>query len=313
MTLDALVDVIAGPLRFPFMLRGLLEVVLVGIICGAMGSFVVLRGLAFIGDALSHAVFPGIVIAYLNKMNVTLGALVFGVLTSVAIGIIARSRRISEDTSIGILFAGAFALGIVLISTIRSYTADLASFLFGQVLAVSNEDVMLTAAVGGGILLTVAALYKELLFVSFDPHSAQAQGLPVFALDLLLLVLLTLTIIVSLQAVGNILVVALLVTPAATARLLVDRLPSMMLLGAGFGALAGVLGLYVSYYGQVAPGGTIVLIATLLFFGVFVVSPKHGLLASWLARRRPLRAPTHDHGHPHRHDATAAGEGAAQT
>jgi manganese/iron transport system permease protein len=299
---DTLIAFLLDPLRFPFMQRGLLEVALVGAVCGAMGSFVVLRGLAFIGDALSHAVFPGIVIAYLSRASITLGALVFGVLTSVAIGIIARNRRISEDTSIGILFAGAFALGIVLLSTVKSYTADLTSFLFGHVLAVSNEDVMLTAVVGAGILLTVAALYKELLFISFDPHSAQAQGLPVFWLDLLLLVLLTLTIIVSLQAVGNILVVALLVTPAATARLLVDRLPSMMLLGAGFGILAGLLGLYVSYYASVAPGGTIVLVATLLFFAVVLVSPRHGALAAWLYRQRPLPAASVMRDHPTGHD-----------
>ncbi|MCX6021992.1 MAG: metal ABC transporter permease [Chloroflexi bacterium] len=283
---DTIIDLIATPLRFPFMQRGMIEVVLIGLLCGAVGSFVVLRGLAFIGDALAHAVFPGLVIAFLAKANITLGALAFGVITSLAIGILSRNRRVSEDTSIGILFAGMFALGIVLLSTVKSYTADLNSFLFGHVLAVGPEDVVITAVVGGLILLTVLALYKELLFVSFDPHTAQAQGLPVFALDLLLLLLLTLTIVLSLQAVGNVLVVALLVTPSATARLLTDRLPTMMGLGALLGALSGVVGLYVSYYAQTAPGGTIVLIATALFLVTFVASPKHGALSGWLARRR---------------------------
>ncbi len=285
-----LISFFTTPLAFPFMQRAFVEAILIGILCGAVGSFMVLRGLAFIADALSHAIFPGVVIAYLNKIPVQVGALAFGVLTALGIAVLARNRKVSEDTSIGIVFAGFFALGVVLISTVKSYIADLNSFLFGHVLAVSYGDIALTAAVGAAILLAIVLLYKELTFASFDAASAQAQGLPVFALDLLLLVLLTMTIILALTAVGIILVLALLITPAATARLLVNRLSTMMLAGAALGALAAILGTYVAYYGKLAPGGTMVLVSTLLFVLVFAFSSRGGAVA-WLARRRtPVRA-----------------------
>ena len=259
-------ELLLAPLELEFMQRALVAVVVVGAVCGVLGAFVVLRGLAFMGDALAHAIFPGVVVAYLLKGSLVVGGVLFGLLTALGIGLVARSRRVAEDTAIGILFAGAFALGVVLISTTRSYTRDLASFLFGNVLGVGPGDLALIAAVAVVVLAVVALLEKELVLISFDREVAEAMGYPVFRLDLLLLVLIALTIVVALQAVGNVLVMALLVTPSATARLLTNRLRPMMALGALIGALSGLIGLYASYYLDLAAGATIVLVATAIFF-----------------------------------------------
>ncbi len=279
-------DFLLDPLHYSFMQRGLVEVTLVGALCGALGAFVVARGLGFIGDAISHAVFPGIVIAYLAKFSFFIGALFFGLFTAISIGVIAQHRRLKEDTAIGVLFAGAFSLGVVLISTIRSYTTDLGAILFGNVLGVSNEDLILTLGLGVFVALVLFLTFKELLLVSFDRTMAAAMGLPVVWLDFLVLLLLTLTIVVSLQAVGNILVVAMLITPAATARLFVERFRPLMLLGAAIGALCGVVGLYMSYYLNLASGGTIVLLTTAVFGVCFVLSPKYGMMRGALNRRQ---------------------------
>jgi manganese/iron transport system permease protein len=272
-------DLLLAPLELEFMQRALAAVVIVGAVCGVLGAFVVLRGLAFMGDALAHAIFPGVVVAYLLRGSLIVGGVLFGLLTALAIGLVARSRRVAEDTAIGILFAGAFALGVVLISTTRSYTRDLASFLFGNVLGVGPADLALIAIVAVVVLAVVALLEKELVLISFDREVAEAMGYPVFRLDLLLLVLIALTIVVALQAVGNVLVVALLVTPSATARLLTNRLRPMMALGALIGGLSGLVGLYLSYYLDVAAGATIVLVATTLFF----------LIMGLAALRQPAR------------------------
>lgn len=284
--MDLIWQSLTEPLQFTFMQRGLIEVLLIGLICGAIGAFVVTRGLGFIGDAISHAIFPGIVIAFLARFNFFIGALFFGVATAFGIGVISRNRRLREDTAIGILFAGAFSLGVVLISSIRSYTTDLGSILFGNVLGVSDQDVMVTVALGIVVMAVLYLLYKELLLVIFDRTMAAALGLPVAWLDQLLLLLLTLTIIISLQAVGNILIVAMLITPAATARLFAERFRSLMVLGAAIGAVSGVVGLYVSYYLNLASGGTIVLLTTLVFIVCFIFSPQYGLIANILHRRR---------------------------
>ncbi|PYM66727.1 MAG: anchored repeat-type ABC transporter permease subunit [Candidatus Rokuibacteriota bacterium] len=276
------------PFAHAFMRRALLEVVMMGAVTGAIGTYVVLRGLSFIGDALSHAIFPGVVIAFLLGRSVFLGALVFGLLTSGGIVVLATTRRIREDSAIGVLFAGTFALGVVLISTTRNFSRDLASFLFGNVLGVTTEDIWLSALVGGTVVLLLALFHKELLLTAFDRVAAQAMGVPVFWLDLLLLVLISLTIVVSLSAVGNILVVAMLVTPAAAARLLTDRVTAMIGLSAAIGVVAGALGLLISYHADVAAGGTIVLVATALFGLVWLFAPAHGALA---ALRRRHRAP----------------------
>jgi manganese/iron transport system permease protein len=274
-----MVELITEPLEFEFFKRAVFELVLVGLLCGVVGSLVVLRGLAFIGDALAHAIFPGVVIAFLLKQSFFAGGLIFGLLTALLIGVVARNRRISQDTAIGILFAGMFALGIVLISTADTYTRDLSSFLIGNVLAISEDDVSLTIVVSVVVLTVVGLLYKELQLVAFDPTSAKALGYPVFLIDLLLLGMITVTIVVSLQALGNILVLAFLVTPAATARLLVDRLPPMMALAAAIAAVNGVAGLYLSYYFDIAGGGAIVMLTTAVFFVTFLLAPTHGLLA----------------------------------
>jgi manganese/iron transport system permease protein len=282
---------LVDPFAYAFMQRALIEVILMGAVTGAIGTYVVLRGLSFIGDALSHAIFPGVVIAFLLGRSVFLGALAFGLLTSASIVVLATTRRVKEDSAIGVLFAGSFALGVVLISTTRNYTRDLAAFLFGNVLGVTTHDIALSAVVGVLVLLLLLLFHKELLLVAFDREAAQAMGVPVFWVNLLLLVMISLTIVVSLSAVGNILVVAMLVTPAATARLLTDRLPVMLALSAAIGTLSGVVGLVVSFHADVAAGGTIVLVATVLFGLTWLLAPDHGLLATRLAARRWGRRP----------------------
>ena len=269
---------LTDPLQYEFMQRAMLEVVLMGITCGLIGTYVVLRGMAFIGDALAHAIFPGVVIAFLLNASFFAGALLFGIVTAGSIGVLTRNRRVSEDTAIGVLFAGMFALGIVLISQVRGYTADLASFLFGNVLGVSAEDLIASVIIGVLVLGALILFHKELVLVAFDREMAESVGLPVWMVDMGLLVLIALTIVVSLRAVGNILVVAMLVTPAAAARLWTDRLMVMMILSALFGALGGVVGLLTSYYTDRAAGGTIVLVVTAWFGLSLLVAPRHGLV-----------------------------------
>jgi manganese/iron transport system permease protein len=271
------------------MQRALIEVVLTGLTCGIIGAYVVLRGMAFIGDALAHAIFPGVVIAFLLGASFFVGALIFGILTAIMIGAVSRNRRVSEDTAIGVLFAGTFALGVVLISTVRGYTTALADFLFGDVLAVSAEDIWASSIIGLVVLLSLVFFHKELVLVAFDSEMADAVGLPVWLVNLGLLVLVALTIVVSLRAVGNILVVAMLVTPAAAARLWTDRLAVMMTLSALFGSLAGVVGLLTSYHTDLAAGGTIVLVVTIWFGISLLVAPRHGAL-SRLLHPAPPRA-----------------------
>lgn len=264
-------DLLLSPFSFPFMQRALLGGVLVGIACAVIGTYVVLRGLAFIGDALAHAAFPGVVLAYMWKANIYFGAAVFALATALGVGFVSRRAGTSYDTAIGILFAGAFALGVLLMSTIQGYTADLFSFLFGNILGMSQEDLLLVAALALLVVLTVAVCYKELLLVSFDPVVAEAMGYPVHGLNYVLLALIAITIVVSIQAVGIVLVVALLVTPSATAYQLTDRLFRMMVLGVVMAVAAVLGGLYLSFYLNVASGAAIVLVSTSLFFLLLAV------------------------------------------
>lgn len=261
-----MIEFLVAPFEFGFMQRAFVGGVLVGAICALVGTYVVLRGLAFVGDALAHAAFPGVVIAYLLKGNIYLGATIFALATALAIGLVSRRGRVSYDTAIGILFAGAFALGVLLMSTIHGYTVDLFSFLFGNVLGISQRDLLLVGLLGAIVVLTIILFYKELLLLSFDPITAEAMGYPVQALNYLLLGLIALTIVISIQAVGIILVVALLVTPSATAYLLTERFFRMMILGVLLAAVAAVIGLYLSYYLNLASGAAIVLVSTCLFF-----------------------------------------------
>ncbi|NOZ29315.1 MAG: metal ABC transporter permease [Chloroflexi bacterium] len=278
------------PLRYTFMIRGLAAAILVGTVCAVVGTYVVLRGMAFLGDALAHAILPGVAIAYLlgggAQGPLFWGGLVAGVGTALGIGAITRGGQIKEDTAIGILFAGMFALGIALISSVRSYTVDLTHFLFGNVLGVTDADLYLTAIFGGLVLLLVLAFYKEFLVISFDPILAETLRLPDTFLRHLLLVMIAITIVVSLQTVGIALMVAMLVTPAATAYMLTRRLPVMMVLGALIGAGSGVVGLYLSYYMNIASGSAIVLTCTALFLLAFLLAPGRGLVWQRLRDRQ---------------------------
>lgn len=282
------------PLRHTFMQHAFLAIVLVGVICGVTGTFVTLRGLAFMGDALAHAIFPGIVIAYLLGGNFLIGALIAAIVVSLGIGLISQSSRLSGDTAIGVLFAGGFALGIALISAQRTYVKDLTSFLLGSILGVTRGDLYLSAAVGALVLGTLAYFRRELTIIAFDRTFAQSLGLNLWAFDLLFLVLLSLAIVVSLQTVGNILVLAMLVTPAATARLLTDRLRVMVALSALIGAGSGVIGLYLSYHLGIASGASVVLVTTALFLLVFLLAPQSGLITVAVARRLHFPHPERD-------------------
>jgi manganese/iron transport system permease protein len=267
------------PLAYGFMQRGLVAALLVGIVCAVMGTYVVLKGLAFIGDAVSHAAFPGLVIAYLLGVPLYLGGGVAAILTAIAIGVVSRRGGLRFDTAVGVLFAGMFALGIVLFSTIRNYVADLFGYLLGNVLGIGVGDLLQIALLGTTVLVVVFALRKELLFATFDPAGAATSGLPVTALEYLLLALLGVTIVVSIQAVGIIMVVAMLVTPAATAQLVAVRFGRMMTLAVVVAAASAVSGLYLSFYLNVASGASIVLVETAIFLVALVASPRRGLLS----------------------------------
>ena len=262
------------PLQYEFMQRGMIAAVLVGIVCAVVGTYVVLRGMAFFGDALAHTILPGLALGYLisggAREPLFWWALGTAILAALGIGAISKNTEIKEDTAIGVIFAGMFALGIALISTVRSYAVDLSHFLFGDVLSVSVQSLWLILTFGGLVLLFIFAFYKEFMTLSFDPILATTLRLPVGALNNLLLALIAVTVAVSLQTVGVALMVAMLVTPAATAYLLTRRLSRMMVLAAIFASLAGVIGLYFSYYLSIASGAAIVLTATFFFVIAFV-------------------------------------------
>lgn len=262
------------PLSYAFMQRGMIAALLVGIVCAVVGTYVVLRGMAFFGDALAHTILPGIALGYLisgGERDVLFWwALGTAVAASLGIGAISRNSQIKEDTSIGVVFAGMFALGIALISTVRDYAVDLSHFLFGDILTVTPHSLWLIAIFGGIVLLAVFAFYKEFTTISFDPILAATLRLPVGLLNNLFLILIAVTVAVSLQTVGVALMVAMLVTPAATAYLLTQRLSRMMLLAAVFASLSGIIGLYLSFHLNIASGAAIVLTATVFFLAAFI-------------------------------------------
>lgn len=264
------------PLRLGLVQRGLMAAIVVAIICGVLGTFVTIRGLAFLGDALGHAVFPGVVLAYLFNLNLLVGGLLAGLLVTLAISAVSNNRQVRESTAIGIFYTVAFALGALLLTRSRSASGALSELLIGNVLAVRVADLWLTCGIAAIVLLVVALLYKELVLVSFDPGLAAAQGRNVALLNMLLFTLLALAIVISLQTVGNVLVVALLVVPAATARLVVRSIPAMMAVAALLGCVSTVIGVYISYYANIASGGAIVLCTCVLFFGVLVTRRVFG-------------------------------------
>ncbi|MFP7695724.1 anchored repeat-type ABC transporter permease subunit [Trueperella sp. LYQ143] len=262
-----------------FLPKALLVSVLSAIVCGVVGTHVVLRGMAFIGDAVAHAVFPGIAIAFALQGSMLLGGAVAGIAIACLVAVFSQNRRIREDTIIGIFFAGAFALGMIIISRVDGYSASLTSFLFGSITGVPDSDIILVAVVGFIVVTTLLVLNKEIVTVSLDRETARAQNLPVFWLDLVLYFTVTAAVVISVRTIGNILVLALLVTPAAAARLLTDNLKLMMLYSAIIGALCSFLGLYLSWSLNLPTGATIVLCVTVVFLLAWVFSPKQGLIA----------------------------------
>ncbi len=280
-----MIEALVEPLRFDFFVRALVASSLVGLICAVVGTYVVLKGISFIGDGISHAAFPGIVVAFMIGGSFHLGAAVAAVATALAIGWVSRRGLIRMDTAIGVLFAGTFALGVFLFSTIDRYVGDLLSFLFGNVLAISASDLVGLAILGAIVLGLVAAFWKELLYATFDPLGAAASGVRVALLDYLFLVIVALAIVVSLQAVGIILVVAMLVTPAATAQLLTVRFGRLMQLAVVIAIGSAIAGLYLSYWLEAASGATIVLVETTVFLVALAVGPRTGLVR-WARTRR---------------------------
>lgn len=276
--MQTMVDFLLTPLAYTFMQRGMLAALMVGVLCAVLGCYVVLRSMAFLGDAMAHAVLPGVAIAYLLGGNLLFGALAAAVVVALGISFFSRRGAIKEDTAIGILFTAALALGIALISSIRTYAVDLTHILFGNVLGVSESDLWLTALIGSVILLTTLVAYKPFLLISFDPVLAATMRMPVGFYHSLMLVLLAFTIVISIQSVGVGLVAAMLVTPGATAYLLTRRLPAMMGIAALVGAFSSVVGLYASYYLNIASGSAIVLTATGCFLVAFLLAPGRGFV-----------------------------------
>jgi ABC-type Mn2+/Zn2+ transport system permease subunit len=272
-------DWLLDPFASAFMQRGLLAGILVGISCSVLGAYVVWRGMAFIGDALAHTILPGIVIAFLNGWNLLWGALGAGILTAILIGWLTRRAEVAEDTAIGIVFSGAFALGILLLSRVNAYR-DLTHILFGNILGVGVNDLWLIGGVTALILLLVVLFYKELLVTSFDPGHAAVIGLSPERVRYGLLILLALAIVPGIQAVGVVMVAALLVTPAAAASLLTSRLPLIMLIAVAISAFAAAVGLLASFYANVASGAAIVLTCTAIFIVTFLFAPHRGILSS---------------------------------
>jgi len=272
-------EFLLGPLQFELTQRALLDVSLLSVACGVLGVLVVLRGLPFLCDALSHCVVPGVVVAYLTKSSAELWGGGTALLAAWGIASLTRRGVLGSDPAIAIVFSGAFAAGLALISATHSYFADLTEILFGQVLGVTPAEVVVCAVVALVVVGCVWALYWPLVLISFDPTAARAQGLPVERLDLLLYSLLALAVVPGFIAVGSLLVTALLIVPAATARLLVRRVSSQMVASAGLACAACWIGIYVSFNSHVGTGGAIVLASGLLFTIALLASPRDGLLA----------------------------------
>ena len=268
---------IEGLIKYDFLQNALITSVIVGIVSGVIGSFIILRGMSLMGDAISHAVLPGVAVSYMLGGSYMIGASIFGIMAAGLIGFVTQKSKLKNDTAIGIVFSSFFALGIILISFAESST-DLYHILFGNVLAVRPSDMYTTLAVAVAVILFVVLFYKELLISSFDPVMAQAYGLKVQVIHYALMFFLTLVAVSSLQTVGTILVVAMLVTPAATAYLLTDKLSTMIVIASSLGAISAVIGLFFSYSYNLASGATIVLTTVVFFMIAFIFSPKQGFI-----------------------------------
>jgi manganese/iron transport system permease protein len=271
------------PFALAFMQKALIASLIVGVVCAVIGCYIVLRSMAFLGDALAHAILPGVAVAYLVGANLLVGALIAGVLVAVGISFVSRAGTIREDTAIGIFFAAALALGVVLISTMSTYAVDLTHVLFGNVLGVTASDLWVSGGLALAILVAIVLLYRRLLVMSFDPILGETLGLNTYGLRTGLFLMIAATIVVALRTVGVALVTAMLVTPPAAAYLLTRRLPVMMAVSALIGAVSAVGGLYASYYLGIAPSGAMVLVATLVFVVAFLFAPGRGVV--WRYRR----------------------------
>jgi manganese/iron transport system permease protein len=285
-------SILSDPLSDPVFIRGLIDVVVVASIAGVIGTFIVLRGIGFLGDAVAHTIFPGVVTAFLLGANLLVGALLAGLLAAAAMGFLTANNRVRDNTAIGVIYTSAFALGVVILTYTAISETELEGILFGDPLSAGWLDVAMTLTVGIGVVATIAAFWRALVIASFDPSGARAMGLPVLALDILLLTLTTLTVVVAFKAVGNILVISLLITPAATARLFTDRLVPTAVLASILGTVAGVTGIFIGYQRDTSAGGIIVLAATAMFFAAWLMAPRHGIIPASMARRNPalLRA-----------------------
>ncbi|MGB2510188.1 metal ABC transporter permease [Leuconostoc suionicum] len=268
---------IDGLTKYNFLQTALITSILVGIMSGIIGSFIILRGMSLMGDAISHAVLPGVAVAYMLGINLLLGASAFGILAALLIGVVTMKSKLKNDTAIGIVFSAFFALGFILISLAESAT-NLHHILFGNVLAVSDSDLITTAIVLSIVLLFVVTFYKELLVTSFDNTFAKAYGLKTQIMHYALMLVLTLVTVTALQTVGIILIVAMLITPAATAYLLTNRMSHMMIVAAIFSVISSIVGLYLSFTFNWASGPAIVLTAAIFFSFVFIFSPKQGII-----------------------------------
>ncbi len=278
---------LSAPFTYEFIQRGFIASVIVGTICSVIGCYVVIRSMAFMGDAMAHAILPGVAIAYILNGNLTLGALIASIVIALGIGQLSKLGKLKEDTSIGILFSAFLALGVLIISSIRTYAVDLSHILFGNILGVSRSDLIFTAATAIFVLLCIFIFYKEFLIISFDRVYAKAVKIPVEFYRNFMLVLMALTIVASIQTVGVVMVAAMLVTPAAAAFILSKRLPVMMGISCLIGIISSVVGLYISYYANVASGAAIVLTATAIFLIVFLFTPERGVV--WRRFRRHVK------------------------
>jgi len=284
-----MIDTIMEPWEFVFMQRALLAATFAALVCSVVGVFVVLRGMAFMGDAVAHSSLAGMSVAYLFGGSIFWGAFAWALPASLAITFISRRANLRLDTAIGIIFASGFAVGIILMSQVNNYTADLFGLLFGNVLGVSWGEILLIGLVAGGVLVVVSAFYKELLFTAYDATMSAASGIPVRFIQYLLPVLVGVTTVASLKAVGIVLVLALLVTPAATAALVARRLPGIMAFSVLTGLISTVAGLYLSFHADLPTGPSIVVVASGLFLVAMIFSPSKGLF--WqIWRPSPLPA-----------------------
>lgn len=291
--MDLLNRYILDPLSYEFIQRALIASVTIGISCGLIGTYIMLRRMSLIGDALAHAVLPGVVVSFMvagkSEIALFVGAVVSGIITVLLIGFVNRNSKIKEDTSIGIIFTGAFALGILLVSQLKQVHIDLSSYLFGDVLGVSTGDITLSLIIMAVIILCILLFYKQLLLTSFDPTMALTIGISTTLVHYMLMTLLSMSIVAGLQSVGVILIIAMLITPPATAYLLSNNLRKILFLSPIFGTISAVAGLYLSYHFNFASGASIVLVAVALFLLAFLFSPKEGVVTKLFRRRAATR------------------------